>query len=506
MKALKQLAQIINLKQLSLQEILTSQLSAQTKLRKFHKYLQDTTLVTDEAAIEKLYKKDTNAITKYRTLKYDLKKRLFNNILLYEFPKKTKEELRNRKAFFECQRTYTIAHFLILLNARNIAIPMLKDQVELMEEHEFTTLIVDSLKLIRQHAAIIEGDIEATYRYNDMLERWTKIQAFENKVDGLYYVLMANFSNKKADKKNIYTLAHHCYSQIKHSIPSNASSSIILKSKMIEIIMYKCANDLDSVIEICKDTILQLKARSYPSRPSIFMIYLQWINSTFQLNQVENTEQICENLISFANEADFNWFVGKKMAYQAAIYNKNYKNAAMIYLEVMKHKKELRQYKFLEEEWNIIAITMGILIKVQKIPTEVLGQLPIIRVTKKFNELSTATQDKEGKYAMLNLLQLVNLLLCNKYEYAEKHIVVYRQYQKKYLNGEEYERIYLFTKMASQLVKHRYDHQDRRASFELYLEKLSKTYTDNKYMELIPLENLWLFIWEQLQTSTTSLN
>lgn len=497
MQTLRQLIQIITPKQLSQQFVISAQTSAQTKLSKLYKGIASSSFRVDEVAWKKLYKSTSSSKANYRVLKHDLRRRLFNNILLYEFPKKDAEEYHKKKMFFECQKTYTIGYFLILLNARNIALPLLREKLPLMERYEFTTLVVETLKLIRQHTAIVEGDFEETQKCNGTLEKWLKIQLSETKVDGFYYLLMANFSRKKADKKFIYTLAHSYYNEVQYAVSSASSSSIIFKSRMIEIIMHKCANDLASAIQICKTTIEELKARPFPNRSSLFTIYIQWINSLLQLHQVGEIQQVCDEMMRYTSEGGFNWFIGKKIAYQAAVYAKDYKAAADIYLHVLVHQEELKRYELLEEDWKIIAISLGILVKAKKISPAKAEQLSNIRIGKIVNDISLATQDKQGKYATINLFQLVNLVLNQRYEQAEKYAAAFKQYKQRYLNSPEYERTHLFVRMVTQLFKVQSNPDTFRKWFDEKLEELSYCSADNKSMELIPYEQLWSFIFER---------
>ncbi|MEM1137460.1 MAG: hypothetical protein AAGI07_16595 [Bacteroidota bacterium] len=499
MQTLLQLIKIITPKQLSKQYILPSNISAQTKISKLYKGIYAADLTSDEQAIQEIYKGARNGKVNYRSLKRELRKRLFNNILLYEFGSDASSSSNKKQVFFDCQKTFTIAYFLILLNARNIAIPLLRDKLELMEKHEFTFLIVESIKLIRQHVAVAEGDYEKIQYYNGVLEKWLKIQSVETKVDGLYYLLMANFSRKKANKQFIYSLAKSYHNEIKYLISPELSTSVIFKSKMIEIIMYKCDNDLDKVIEICSTSIQELKNRPLPNRANIFLFYLQWMNSALQVNQTEHMKRIAEEMLDYTSLAGFNWFVAKKMAYQAAIYREAYQAAANTYCQVMKYENELKRYKILKEDWKIIALSFDILVKSKKIDTSLLEKVPNIKVAKTINELDIANKDKQGKYVSVNIFKLVNLLIKHRYEEAEEHLAAFKQYKKRHLKEEEYQRIGVFIKLVNLLLRYRFNHDLLYQWLDTSLDEFSKKSSEDKYMELIPYEQLWSFVLEAVK-------
>ncbi|MEN0048549.1 MAG: hypothetical protein AAF806_15915 [Bacteroidota bacterium] len=500
MKQLIHLINIINQDRLSTQQAFTKDISRKTKLMQLYRGIGAGAIKTTEQALEKIYKGDKNANNNFARLKHDLKHRLLNSVLLIELEKdRNKQKHSKRKiAFFNCMRSFTAAYFLILLKGRSIGIPILEAKLEEMIHYDFTFLLLETTKLLRQHYLVIEGDAEKAQTYADLIQQYLGTYTLETEVEGLYHSLMLNFTRAKADKSAVHTIAKQYYNNIKYRHTTVPSSSLIYKSKMIEIIMYVTNNEFQNAIGVCVKTIQQLKEKDFVDHTGIFTLYLQWINCGMELRTFDQLDTPLKAITEHTDVGSFNWFSGMKMRFRVAMQKEEYAKARGIYCEVMQRKESLKRFTLLYEEWNVFALTIEILIKSKKIDRIDDKSLHDGRIAKLNNSLEILQRDKQGVYAYFKLAWLAFMLLNKDYEQVNGQLGALNNYKFRNLSEQNNVRSRCFLKMLTRLSSANYDYKAIEAWSNKQLVFMISSSPFNQFLEIIPYETLWMILVETL--------
>lgn len=504
MKLLQQLVQLITPHQIGKQKVLSSTPRKDTKLGLLYSGLQNGKIKSSDDALNVVFKKAKNGKRDLAKLKHDLKKQLLNNILLYEFDSKKQAPHDRRPAFFEIVRNFVTSYFLIQLNNRNIGIHMLEQKIEAAIDQEFSWLVIESARRLRQHYALINKDLEKSEQYDQLVQEWQDKYFAEVKIEGLYSSLVSNFNNSIPSNDLIQQLSKRYYKEAKRVLIADPTSSMIFRFSMIEIIMYESLRQPEKVIAVCEATIEQLQSKTCVDRAGIITIFFQQMNSLIEIGNYEQLHQSINTAFQYATVGQFNWFKLKKFQFQAFVYSQDYAAAFDVYNTVMQYQKHLAKNQILNEEWKLIALAVALLYKLGKIPEELYSTIPNIKAAKILNEFSVANKNKKGYNIQIIFFQLLHFVVLHKRDEAEAQIHAISAYKRRYLNGAGFERVNLFVRMMNQLILHWYDLSGIGEYSSMQLKKMAALSKENMSMELIPLEDIWKYLLESLYSATSA--
>lgn len=497
MKHLKQLVNVIS----SYSQVTTQNNFGKGKLNQLYKGIVSGKISDDEAAVNMLYGKDKNARAKYSKQKYYLRKRLLNSILLINLDSEVEQRNERRRAFFRCFKAWMTSYFLILLNARDVGIHHLEQSMPDMIKYDFTLFTLESAKMLRQHYAVIKGDLHKARSFDDLIQVQLQNYIMETKVDGLYQFLINNFTLQKANKEYIHHLAHQYYNDIKYQLPQQASSSLTFKSRMIEIIKHMTALDYEKGAAICKEVIELLLAKPFVDRIAVITIYYQWIECCVGLQQFELGQQQIAKALYYTNAGSFNWFKGMKIQVQLFLIQKKYTEAFEVYERAMLYEGTLKKNTILLDEWKILELVLHFLIKAQKIELQENQFVNQTRASTIINNIFMLNKDKEGMNIPIVLFQVAIWITDGKYDQVIDQINAIKKYSHRYLNTEEHKRTVKFIKMLDQMVKSGFQCRAIKAWEADQLAALRKFpfSFSTFHIEIMPYENLWELLVTQLK-------
>lgn len=502
MKLLQQLIQLISPSQLKLQDIYSKYMPKNIKLSALYKGIEEGTIKSNEDALEMIFPEARNGKRDLAKLKFDLKKRLLNNVLLYEFEKQKRSQHDRRPAFFEAIRMFASSYFLILLNGRNMGILMLEKKLQEIIEYEFSALVVESSRLLRQHYAVIEKDIDKFEYYNKIVQDWIDKYEAEIRIEGLYLLLMKQFNNSTPNNEVIQQLSKRYYNESKRMLVNEPTSNMIFKFSMIKIILHKSQRQVEQVLNVCNSTIKNLKDKIHMDRAGIITIYFQQMNSFMELGNFKQLQLAIQEALNYVSVGSFNWFKLKQFEYQGLIFHHQYEEAVNIYKTVVEYRQQLERNTILQEEWKLIALSLELLYKMDKIQLESYQRLPSIKVGKIVNEFSLANQHKKGYNINILLFQLLHAILLGNYARAEKQSISINAYRRRHLRDDAFGRVNFFIKMLNYIILNWYDLSRINQYSKENLAKLESISRENIAMELIPLEQVWCLLIEKINCNS----
>ena len=157
MKDLTDLIKVVTPESLTHVSLFTPKIKSSTKLSQLYRKILSGKITTNEDAITQLYKNDEEGSYKLAKLKYALKSKLFNNILLLSIDRR---ENPRKAILFNSSRTLLIAKFLMIQGARRLSIHILEQLLPSALKQDFTVQALESSKLLRQYYTIYKYDSE----------------------------------------------------------------------------------------------------------------------------------------------------------------------------------------------------------------------------------------------------------------------------------------------------------------------------------------------------------
>ncbi|NJL77462.1 MAG: hypothetical protein HC892_22915 [Saprospiraceae bacterium] len=364
----------------------------------------------DEEAIKVLYGDDSSGKSKYAKLKYSFKQRLLNMVLLIE-PQSKDDTVEKKWFFFHCYRSYLTSYFLVLLGARKVGIPMLEQLLPTLELHEFTVLTLESSKLLRQHYATIEGNLEKAMQYDQYVQEYLELYSLETKVEGQLHILESYYVLKKSNNRTVHELARQYSAPLSSTMLQKASSRLAYKVGMIDIIKCMSVFEYAKAAEICESTIGILKSKQKLDYTGLSIIYFQWIICATQLADFENAKTIGQEALKYLNAGSFNWFKGISVVLELCLKTKNYSDAFHYFREATNHANFDKLSELVKEEWRIYEIYIYLLVAAEKIPYSTVKPKNFSKVRKFLNEVSNFSRDKAGMNVHILLGYLISFNL-----------------------------------------------------------------------------------------------
>lgn len=508
MERLKELVDVINPKRINYVNIFSNHLNTDSKLMQLYQGISSSKIKDDESGIALLYPDDTEGRSKFSKLKYHFKKRIINTILLIEIKDGSGKKER-RKAFFDCLRTFIIAYFLIMLYARTTGIHMLKQKLKVMQHYDFTFMVVESAKVLRQHYVGIVGHVSKAKEYNTLIKKYLHLYNVETEVEGYYYELMGYYVKNKASKHFLLDLANAYSKEIPTTPPDSASSSLVFKMAMIRIIASMSASKHIEAMRICEDAVRLLKNKPFLDYMAISAIYFQWITCALYLLDWNACERLVGEVMTYMDEGEFNWFKGMMVLTEVSFHKGEYDKAYQYYQRVVAQKSFKKLAPTFLEEWRVYQAYFHLLMVFGKVERQAALEKQGIKLQKFFNEVPLSFQDKEGMNVPIMIYGILVMIYKEQYDKVVNKSEALYKYANRYLKENGHERTNYFIKMLLYLCRNNCSYERMDDKIELYYQKLRQQRTimdeGQQDLEIIPYEALWAMLTEHLNYVSVTL-
>jgi hypothetical protein len=498
MEKLIELVKALHPKRVTYVDILSNNLSDESKLKLLYDGLRSGKIVDNPSGIDYLYPDDPDGKSKFAKLKSYFKKRLLNNALLAEA-----KEGERKKAFFDCLRTFVTAYFLIMLQGRSNGIQILRAKLKKMQRYEFTFLTLESAKILRQHYGVIVGDLKTAKLYDRIIESHLNLYVVETRIEGFYHELMSYYVRSRASTADLVALCDSYIARMPAAIPDNSSTSLIFKYYMILIVRRMSAHQFDVAKEVCATGIEQLRQKTFQDRTALVAIYFQWMTCQLNLREFEACKLLLPTTMSYLSTGEFNWFKGMLIKIDSSLATRDYQTAYDTYERVTKEKNFQKINIASQEEWIIYGVYIHLLKTFRLVASASILKQELIDPSTVLNELSIFNRDKEGLNVAIIIYSMILLIHQGAYnEVLEKSDGILK-YVKRHLQGDQHERSVLFIKILIYICKLKYGQSSASYKIEKYLAELnastahSHLVTSN--LEIIPYNDLWQILEKYLK-------
>lgn len=454
-------------------------------------------LVHSEGQLLGLFPEFKNSATRAAALKYKLKERLVNGVLMLDFDEPSYAD--RQKAYHECQRKYASAMVLIGRGLKRNGIETLETLLRQTLRFEFTELNLNILRALSRHYVFIEGEKKQYLEAEDMLRQQEAIHDMERRAEYLYKDLINDFVRRKAGKEQLAPKAEAYIKEIKPWLAQCESYWLQVLGRLLEITGHDIAGDYEAVAQLSEASIHYFEAKPYESSSAFQAFHNHLFEALFRLRQYERCHELVARYGERFERGSFNWYKLQELLFLHAMHTGAYEAAAQIFAEAVQQPAYPSSPPQIKELWKIFEAFLAYL--------SVLDQISLHTFSSNFrpgrfaNEIQLYAQDKSGMNVSVMLLPFLFDLLEGRYETCFERIDALAKYRLRHLSDPANRRSHCFVRLLEQIPKCGFSAdlvESRTGSLIQELRTHHLVSGQNYEMEVIPYEVLWDFVCQAL--------
>lgn len=499
MKTLKELIHLVKGNQIKHIEVLDKTYPKKSKAYQLYEGIASGKFKTDfEAAYYLFNDKPDNQ--QYRNLKTQLRKKLFNTILLIEPTNKSNDFY---KILDTVIKKRTAIRILFNKGSYAVAIPMYKALLKQSENAELTEVTIEALKALRYYYGTHNYNDKLFLRYDTLLSHFIELQRKELEAEGLYLRLTQYHIQQKSQKQELTILFEKFSKSVNGYIVPSSTSRLLFYAGIIEIGKQMNAFQYNEAIKICNKLFSLLEQKPIQKEQILITFLLQKLVCHTQLRQFEEGTECMHQLENYIKEGTFNWFKGKELNMFLLLHTKNYNNAYQVFSEVYTHKKYKKLSEPIQETWEIFKAYLHYLIFLELIqPIENDTNFKNFRINRFLNTVPTYSKDKRGFNIAILVAQIIFSILQNKHDQVFDRMEAIEKYSTRYLKKDANFRSNCFIKFLMEIPKasfHRVAVERRTAKYVKRLSEVPLEIANQLHsIEIIPYEDLWPLVLKTL--------
>lgn len=500
MKYLSELAKIVTKKKVQKIELFEEKQlrDGSSKYGDFFQSLANDRFKNDDEAAKYFYN-STSTDASYRKLKSRIKKRLFNHLFYLDTNQPSYSEYR--KAYFTCNKNWTLMKILLVNNARNTFEKLGRQTINQAIKYEFTDLVVLCAKDLLFHYSLL-GNQKKYNEYSDIINRNLKILEAEIHSEQLSQEIMIKFVTQTKITPKLKELARS-NSQKAEALASRFKSyQLKYYNFYIGCLETQISNDYQRLINICNEAEKFYNSnKQFFQKEMLAMFSLFRITAYLQLRDYENGIIKAEHDLQYQDEGTYNWFNYLEYYFLLLMHVGDYTKAFELYDLAVNHPRYTYMNKIRQEKWKIFEAYLHFIYVNEKpvLPENISLNPAHFNLFKFLNEVPIFSKDKSGYNAAILIIQILMHLQRGEIDKIIDKTEALRVYSQRYLKNPEYFRAYTFIKMLLLSEKRSFDYIKTAKVSAPYLKQLrSKTHKNISEWEILPYEYLWEKIMEAL--------
>ncbi len=496
MEDLKTLISLLSVQKIKQIEILTEGAELSPKTKALYEAIRDGDINSDEEAAQLLYNTDEKN-SAYRKLKYRLNQRLINTLFFIDVQEYSRSEYQ--KAYGKVMKNW--AAFQILLDkgvkntAVNLAESILKSALK-YDMLEISFLVLKDLKF--QYGLFIDNKYKYQ-KYSNQFVEISELLYIKIRSEDIYLILAREILNS-----NNYQYTTEIQ-QLEQEIEQIRANDKIYKSYNITYYILQSAyyvtiikNDINEQLAISNTAIDYFLSMNHFSNIAIFSFTEKKGVALLGLNKYDEALDCFDKCLEYIpTKGGVAWHYIHNYLFAAYILQKKYDLAYDVISIIINNPGFIKLNESYREPWYLKEAFIHFLIKIGRItPSESdSNQLRAFRLSRFNNEVSKFSKDKRGLNITINIIQMLFLIIDEKYDAVLDKLTALRQYNFRYLKRPEYSRSSNFIKMLLKIPEGDYKAALIRKKAEKYYDELINNPSDfsehTLSLEIIPYEQLW---------------
>ncbi len=496
MEDLITLTRLLSVQKVKQIEIITEDAEMSPKTKMFYEAIKNGELQSDEEAAALLYDSTPNHAA-YRKLKYRLKQRLINTLFFIDIQSYSKSEYQ--KAHAKALKNWAAFKILIDKGLRKTGVSIAESVLQLAKTNDLIELSLFILKDLKYQYGIF---IENEYKYKKYESEYYEVKRLfdlREKVDHIYIRIARIILKSKSYSFN------EELKEFEQELEKILSQNLIYNSYYTSFYAFESIYYIKQIKRDYKSQLIIVNNALdfFQERKKFNMV--GYFTFTLKKGMASLSNEDFTNAISSFNECieiiptkgKISWHNIYNFLFIAHILKKDYESALAVLSTVTNHKGHKTLGEKFREPWYLKEAFIHFLIRINKIDAESLEKSPLrsFRLSRFLNEVSTFSKDKRGYNITINIIQMLFLIVDEKYDQVLDKLSALRQYNFRYLKRPEYTRSSNFVKMLLKIPEGDYKASTIRKKAHKYHLKLLESPNDYSEhamsLEIIPYEQLW---------------
>ncbi len=499
MDVLKELIGIVDRNRLTKILPLGSEALRDSRLMQLYDGIYDGGLSDDDSAFQSLYESENERNSFYK-LKFDLREKLKQTILYLPIPNVGHLNVRQRKAYAECNRAIALVNILSLHRAFRAMEQVSAKALKLATKYEFTT---EQLSLSRSLRNLQVGAGYDKNRFDELsvlIQQASKLISIEMLVEASYMQLSALYWGKRPPQDEVVEFTGRVLAELDPVV--NSSERLTLRIYfMLDYLRMANAlarKDFAGALKIGHQGLDRINNYSYFNGIAYRTIALQVIMCHTQLKQYQEAAA----LISAASRAvvpnTFNDLQLRQLEVVNSFHALDFSHAAEVYRKVTQHSSFRKYSSDIREFWLLLDAWLWVLGQHEEQTTA-----SIFKVGKLSNQLNLLSRDRAGLNIPIVVVKFLLLTKMEKDEEVDKLAEFVMQYRYRYVMEDYNKRSKVFLDMLILLPQNNFRTAMVKKAAVPYLKKLGElpievTGQDHD-IEIAPYEIAWEIVMRALE-------
>lgn len=496
MEDLKVLVSLLTAQKVKQIEIITEDAEMSPKTRQLYEAIQSGEVSSDDEAAKLLYGENANHAA-YRKLKYRLQQRLINTLFFIDIQAYSKSEYH--KVTYRVYKNWAASKILYENGLRNQSMHLVESMLKTIMKFDMVDIAIQILKDLRMHYSLFDVNPYKSKKYHSLFLEYEQIFKYLNLSEYYYTELGRIIMASKnyiltpeiiAIEKELFILK-----QKTKSIDS-FNLNFFLFNALYFIFIIK--SDINNQLDIANTAITYFKKKTHFKNSAIFSFTQKRGVSLLALKEYDKALEEFNKCIDYIPTKSIrNTHYLKRYMFYTMILKRDYKKALELLDSVLNDKNFKQLNQNFREPWYLKEAFIQFLIRIDKIKNETVKKYKLrpFRLSRFLNEVSVFAKDKRGLNITINILQMLFMIVDEKYDEVLDKLSSLRQYNFRYLKRPEYVRSSTFIKMLLKIPEGDYKASTIRQKSQKYYEKLLEHPNDfsehSLSLEIIPYEQLW---------------
>lgn len=496
MEDLKSLIKLISKQKIKQIEIISEGSNISKKSTELYEGIRNGKFTTDKEAAQILYGEEEN-YPSYIKLKYRLKKRLLNTLFFIDVQEYSKTPIE--KASVRAYKNWSASKILmvkgLMSQSYNISETLLKTTLK----YDLVDLSLIIVRDLKKKYGILQYN---RYKYNKYKELFEELKHTFDKLSIAedYYTDLARI---------ILHSKSYTYDESLKSLESRFNNSLKdareIDSYMLRYYIYNSEyfinlikKDNNKLLQICIESLQYFKKKkgfgklavfSFTQKKGIIHLLLK------DYNKALGEFKKCLALKPIPGSTSWHFIHG--YLFSTHLLKKDYQTAYEIVSIILNHKTYKHFTETHEQTWHLKEAFIQFLIKSGKINPQESQAKPLrtFKLSRFLNEIPEISKDKRGYNITVNILQMLFLIVDEKYDQVLDKLSSLKQYNFRYLKRPEYSRSSNFIKMLLKVPECDYKRELVIEKSKRYYDELisnPQDFSDQSLnIEILPYEQLW---------------
>ena len=436
----------------------------------------------------------------FRKLKHRLKFYLLNEATALD-PADRNSDVRDRRYAY-VWKLIAVGKQLRKRLDSDILLAYLEEAFRISEEADFLEAAYVSATMLRRQYTNRRYDAEKYVYYRDQAAYYRRaVQDYQDVVADLNEVYYLR--NAQASEADILKVADDAYRRRCRLLERYEQPIICYLVYLLELNPYLITNDYAGVVAVAERALRYLDGRE-DTLPVMYQVFEANLSVAYtQLNDYEKGMAFARRLLQKTEPEEHNYIKVYELMLILSLRGRKYQEAYRIYRSIDGQTLRSDLATYYRETFRIIEAYLYLLVRMGRVVPEATDDaFTRFRVKRFINSFEHAGLEKSHRNVHLLIIELVDQLLNRQHRRTAHSIEAITKYGRRHLNEPGRERIRYFLRALAQLSEQRFHRAAVQRHSEWYIKSIARYPIEESkldyYMELIPYDELWGMLLEQL--------